>query len=67
MRALTTGATDAVSLIANHEVVVGMAFGEQLKAHSTSNLRTLTGSPIRVGWRREDRWLIAGEKREEQR
>ena len=38
-----------------------------VKAHSTSNLRALTGSPLRVGWRREDCWLIAGEKREEQR
>ena len=34
LRTLTTGATDAVNLIANHEAVIGMAFGEQLKSQA---------------------------------
>jgi spermidine/putrescine transport system ATP-binding protein len=38
-----------------------------VKAHSTSSLGTFTGSPIRIGWRKEDCWLIAGEKVEEKR
>jgi spermidine/putrescine-binding protein len=60
LRTLTTGATDAVDLIANHEAVVGMAFGEQLKAQaSQKGLKVDLTIPKEggIGWL--DNWVIS--------
>jgi putative spermidine/putrescine transport system substrate-binding protein/spermidine/putrescine transport system substrate-binding protein len=60
LRTLTTGATDAVNLIANHEAVIGMAFGEQLKSQALQKgLKVNLTIPKEggIGWL--DNWVIS--------
>lgn len=67
LRTLTTGATDAVNLIANHEAVAGMAFGEQLKAQAQQKgLKVDLTIPKEggIGWL--DNWVISAGTRNEE-
>ena len=60
LRTLTTGATDAVNLIANHEAVLGMAFGEQLKSQATQKGLSVDLTIPKeggIGWL--DNWVIS--------